>query len=486
MNTRLITLLSLFGLSAIAWANPSQPTKSEPNKALGEPLDRIIAVVDKQIIMQSEFNKEYKRVLSLLASKGGPIPKTEKLKREVAELLIVNKLQLERAEQMGIVVDDNQLNDTIVKIAQKHNKTLTQLRESIEKDGLSYREYREAMRQELRLKQVRQRAILSGIVVTDQEIDDFLSQNPIGNERARYRLRHLLISVDENASNKDIQAAKQTIDKLRKQAINGADFSELVRQHSDGQRAKNGGDLGWLPKQNIPSLFARSVDSLNDGDVSQPIRSPNGFHLIKQEASQGEQKRIIEQVRVRHILLKPDIVTTPERLRKDIMRLRERIVKGESFGTLAKTYSDDSGSAADGGEMGWTSPRLFVSEFRKAAETLPLNQLSQPIKTQFGWHILEVLERRKHDETAEFRRTIAQNEILEQKAKEEEALWVTRLRDSAYVEYYWDDIKPETTSAKRKDASELTDSEAKRLLDEDQLEQLGRIAPSSDEQWDYE
>lgn len=448
-------------------------TASRTTAAL-EPLDSIIAVVDKQLVLMSEYEREYERILSLIVANNSPLPSNEVLKRQVGEHLILNKLQLERADKMGIIIDDNQLNDQLARIAAEHQKTLEQLRHSIEKDGLSFAAYREAMRTELRLKQVRQRAVLGSLAVSDREVEDFLSQHPIGNEKAQYKLRHIVLNVAAQANSKQYQAAKQKMQKIRDLALAGSDFATLATEYSDAANKQQGGDLGWLSREQVPSLYLRSLDSLNDGEVSPLIEAAGGVYLFLKEESLGEKKRIVQQVKLRHILLKPDIVTSEQQILQQALRLRQKIVAGESFATLAKTYSQDPGSAVEGGVIDWTTADVFVPEFSLVANTLAVHTLSQPVKTEYGWHLIEVLGRREHDETAEYRQRIAYNILLEQKAKEAEHRWLQSLRDAAHIEYYWQQIKPQTTQVKVKDATYLSDREAEFLLSDKQRKKLER------------
>lgn len=403
-------------------------------------LDSIAVVVDDRIILNSDFEEELQRIKRRLQGQGNRLPPDNLLRRQVLEHLIVKEIQLLSAARKGIRVDDTLLNDQIQGIAANNGMSVAQLKQQIETDGTSYEEYRRVLREEIIMQQLRQRVVYERINVSDQEIDDYLAQNPIGSEEQQYQLKHLLISVPEEANANDIQAAKTKAEELHQQLRDGADFAELAIAHSNGQRALDGGDIGWFKRPQVPTIFAKAVDKLQKGQSSSPIRSPSGFHIIQLVDSKGEQRRVVQQARVRHILIKPDLVTNMEQARQKVAKLRKRIKQGTDFAALAKAHSAD-GSAAQGGDLGWAAPNQYVPPFQKAVDKLPLNTLSEPIRTQFGWHILEVLERRDYDETDEYRRNLARRNLQEQKANEEEELWLRRIRDQAYVEFRLPDMQ---------------------------------------------
>lgn len=411
-------------------------------QAARQPLERIVAIVDDSIILQSDFDKELVRIKHRIRSGGNRLPPMEILRKQVLEHLIVKEIQMISAARKGIRIDDTLLNDQIVEIAARNGLSVAQLKEQLEQDNMSYSEYRTSLREEMIMQQLRQRAIYDRIAVSEQEVDDYLAQNPVGSENQEYQLSHILIGVPEEASPEDIKEAKEKAEQLYQQLQEGADFAELAISHSNGQRALDGGDLGWFKQPQVPTIFSRPIEKLQKGEVAAPIRSASGFHLIKLIDLKGAERRMVQQAKARHILIKPDLVTSAEQARAKIAKLRKRITQGEDFAALAKAHSAD-GSAASGGDLGWANPEQYVPPFQKAVDKLPLNTISEPIRTQFGWHIVEVLERRNYDETDEYRRNVARRNLRELKADEEEELWLRRVRDQAYVEYRVPELDPD-------------------------------------------
>ncbi|EDY87254.1 chaperone SurA [gamma proteobacterium HTCC5015] len=424
MMTMIARLLILFFLFATPLA------QAEP-----QVLARIAAVVDTDIILEQEMLDELSRVKARIQASGQTPPPDEILKRQVLEHLIVKEVQMQAADRVGINVDDTFLNEQLQRIASENGMSLAQFKAKIESEGMDYVEYREMLREEMKIQQLRQRTVYDRVVVSEQEVDDYLAQNPVGSESVEYQLGHILVGTPEAATPEQVDTARKEADNLYEQIKQGARFSQLALSHSDGQRALDGGDLGWLPQGRVPSLFLEAIESLQKGQVSRPIRSPSGFHLVQLKGVRGDERRVIQQVRARHILLTPNAVLSDEQARQKIAELRRRIVEAdESFAELAKAHSID-GSAAQGGDLGWAAPREYVPAFRQVVETLPLNTLSEPFRSDFGWHIVEVLERRQYDETDEYRRGMARQELRKMKASEEEELWLRRLRDQTYVEY---------------------------------------------------
>lgn len=407
---------------------------STAGHAARQNLEGIAAVVDQEIILQSDFDTEYNRIRQRLLLEGTRLPPESILRKQVMEHMIVKEIQLINAARLGIRVDDNMLNDHIQRIAAQNRISMIQLKQEVEAEGSSYAEYRAMIRKDLIMQQLRQRAVYERVYVSDQEIEDYLAQNPIGSEQLEYKLSHILLGVPEEASPEDVQAAQAKAKQLYQELKNGANFSEIAIANSNGQRALEGGDLGWFKRPQVPTLFAKAIDKIQKGQIAKPIRSPSGFHIIKLDDERGEDRRVVRQAHVRHILIKPDVITNMEQARQKIAKLRKRIEQGEDFAVLAKAHSAD-GSAAQGGDLGWADPAQYVPTFQKAVDSLPLNTLSEPIRTQFGWHILEVMGHRDYDETDDYRRNIARRNLRELKAGEEEELWLRRIRDQAYVEF---------------------------------------------------
>lgn len=403
-------------------------------QAARQSLEKIAAVVDNSVILQSDFDAEYRRIQRRISGQGNSLPPENVLRKQVLEHLILKEVQLQAAARKGIRIDNNMLNDQIANIAAQNKISVAQLKTQVELDGTIYADYRNILLEEMTLQQLRQRSVYDRVIISEQEIEDYLAQNPIGSEQLEYQLKHILLAVPEEASADDIQAAQTKAQSIYEKVQSGESFSDLAIANSDGQKALDGGDLGWFKRPQVPTIFGKALDKLQKGQTAAPIRSASGFHLVQLVELRGEQRRVVQQAKARHILIKPDLVTSMEQAREKVSKLRRRIAQGEDFAQLAKAHSAD-GSSAQGGDLGWGDPAQYVPPFQRAVEKLPLNTLSEPIRTQFGWHILEVTERRDYDETDEYRRNIARRNLRELKANEEEDLWLRRIRDQAYVEF---------------------------------------------------
>ncbi|MGI9303074.1 MAG: peptidylprolyl isomerase [Gammaproteobacteria bacterium] len=395
-------------------------------------LDRIVVVVEDDVITQSEFDERLQITRQRLSS----TPPVDVLRRQVLERLVMEKLQLQEAERFGMSVDDITLNDATRDIARRNNMNLEEFRRNLLAEGIDYIEFREQIRNELVIDRLRQRQLQGRVRVSDQEIDEFIaSQSGALNSQAEYRLGHILIALPEAASPEQIQAARERAQAVRQKLLDGEDFTEVAVSSSNGQRALEGGDLGWRSAPQLPSIFARAVTGMKTGDTSDLIRSPSGFHIVRLLEQRGLQRTMIEQTRARHILITPNELLTMEQAREKLAALRDRIEGGDDFAELSKANSDDKGSAANGGDLGWISPGEMVPEFEDVMKTLSKDEMSEPFRSSFGWHIVQVLDRREHDSTEESQRVRARDFIRERKAEEELELWLRRLRDESYVEY---------------------------------------------------
>ncbi|PKM42946.1 MAG: molecular chaperone SurA [Gammaproteobacteria bacterium HGW-Gammaproteobacteria-1] len=401
-----------------------------------EELNRIVAVVDEEAITSLELEKRLQAILAQLRQNGTPAPPREILQRQVLERLIIERLQLTLAADRGVRVDDEALNQVITRIAAQNKLTLPQFRETLERDGVAYADFREEIRGEIIMNNLRAREVESRVEVTQQEVDEFLArQAGNGNLDTEYHLGHILIAVPEGAGPEQVQAARaraqQVLDELR----GGADFRQLAIAHSSGQQALQGGDLGWRKGGQLPTLFADNVLRLAPGEVSEPLRSSSGFHIIKLLDKRGEQRQFVTQTHARHILVRSNELVPDVEARNKLSRLRERILQGEDFAALARANSEDPGSGTRGGDLGWANPGTFVGPFEQAMNGLKAGEISEPFRSQFGWHIVQVVERRQHDSTEELKRSRAFEAIRQRKIEEDTQDWLRRLRDEAYVEY---------------------------------------------------
>lgn len=405
------------------------------------PLDRIIAVVNEDVIMQSELEAKMRTVRGQIQQQGARVPPASIFERQVLDNLVQNRIQLQLAERAGIRVDDETLNRTIGNIAAGNKVSLTQFREILEQDGYSYESFREDIRNEITLSQLRKRQVENRIVVTEKEIDNFLANQEFqGTFQTEIRLSHILLSLPESATADEIEQVRQVATQIREDLLAGSDFAEIASTVSDSGTAKNGGDLGWRKSDDIPSLFADYIPEMNNGDISELIQNPSGFHIIKITDIKSDTESIVEQTLARHILIKPDQLVSSEQAKAKLDTLLLRINNGDDFAMLAKGNSHDTISAIDGGSLGWRSPGELVPEFQRAMDALEINEISEPFQSSFGWHIVQVLERRKYDNTESVKRGKARMAIRERKLKEAMQNWTRRLLDEAYVEYRLDDI----------------------------------------------
>ena len=405
-------------------------------------LDRIVAIVNDDIIAKSELEVRLMRVREQLRQSGTTPPPAGALRKQVLERLILARLQLQLARESGIRVDDQRLNNTLLRIAEQNGLTLREFRDALERDGYDFASFREEIREEIMISEVRRRQVESQVSITQRDIDDYLStiesQGTDAN-RYRYRLGHILIAIPDGASPDVITEARGRSERLLADIRAGADFASMAVTHSDGQQALEGGDLGWRQASELPTMFGDAVLRLEVGQVTEPIRSASGFHLVKLVDKRDSDRQIVEQTRARHILVTLDELTDENAARRQLATLRERIVNGEDFAELSRIHSDDSGSAAKGGDLGWLDPGSTVPAFERVMDSLEPGGLSQPFRSQFGWHIVQVLERRERDDTDAARRAEATRRLRARKIEENMQTWVRRVRDEAYVEYRLDE-----------------------------------------------
>ena len=412
-----------------------------PNTAFaGVPLDRIVAIVEDDVIMQSELENKLRTVREQLKQQGTQPPPESALERQILNQLVLTKLQLQLADRSGIRIDDETLNSTISNIAASNKVSLDQFREILEKDGYNYEQFREDIRNEMIVSRLRQRHIENRVTVTDREIDNFLTTEEVqGNVESEYRISHILVATPEAASPEMIEQTKLVAQKVLNDLKDGQDFAELAATVSDGQNALNGGDLGWRKRSQIPSIFVDYIDDLKEGDISELIQSPSGFHIIKLSGFRSSEKHIVTQTQVRHILIVPNELVTSDDAKLRLDQLKLRIEGGEDFAVLAQAHSEDTVSAAEGGNLGWVSPGDLVPKFEDQMNKLQPGELSEPFESQFGWHLVQVLDRREYDNTEDSKRGRAREIIRKKKIEEASQNWLREMREEAFVEYRLDD-----------------------------------------------
>jgi peptidyl-prolyl cis-trans isomerase SurA len=403
----------------------------------GELLDRVVAIVNDGVVLNSDLDAQLDIVSERLRQQKLELPPQNVLRQQVLERLVLQEIEMQRANHAGVKVSDEMLNAALQDVAKRNNLTLTQLPDALKQQGVDYAEYREEIRKEMMLQLLRQRDVLQHISVTPREIDQFLErQAKAPSESNEYNVSHILIAVGQEASPAQQEAAAKRAQEVYDRAKSGEDFAKLAVAYSNSQTALEGGALGWRKGSELPTFLADIIARLKPGEVSEPLRTPTGYHIIRlNEVRGGTQTAVEDQVHVRHILMKTNELADDATVRGKLEALRERILKGEDFAAVAQVTSQDPGSAAEGGDLGWTGPGTFAPEFEQAIATLKDNEISEPFHTQFGWHIAQMLGHRRYDNSDEIKRRQAAEAIRASKADEETELWLRRMRDEAYVDY---------------------------------------------------
>jgi len=406
------------------------------NIAWAQPMDRIIAVVNNEVLLESELVEMEQTVRQQLHQRNAAMPPSDVLRKQVMERLIMQRVQLQKAESIGIRVGDDALNAALKQIAENNKLTLRQFRDVLAKDGYDFADFRDSIREEMIISRLRKSQVEDRVVVSDREVDTYIKTQAVqGGSETSYLLLHILINVPEAASPEQVQIAQDKLNKIQGLLDAGGDFSEIASGYSDGQNALEGGDLGWRKKGELPSLFADVVPDLKVGEVSKPLRSGSGYHLVMVKDKKSEETHLVKQTLASHILIKTNELTTDDDALKRLEQLRERILNGEDFAELARSHSDDTGSAIEGGSLGWTSPGAMVPEFEEKMNELPIGGVSEVFKSGFGWHLIKVDDRREENMAEEFNRNKARAAIRQRKIEEDLESWLRELRDEAYVEY---------------------------------------------------
>ena len=428
--TRSIPLLLVLALVAAAPAPAAELSKR------GELLDRVAAIVNENVISQSELDDQVSVISQRLAEQRTATPPADVLRKQVLDRLIVQEVQMQRAGRLGLKVSDEQLNAALNEIATRNNITLADLPRALASQGVDYGGYRENMRKEIALSSLRQRDVIGKINVTPRELEQFIErQKKLPTATTEYNVSHILIAVVQDAAQSQVDELAKRAQDIYERASATEDFGRLAVAYSNSQTALEGGSLGWRKGPELPTFFAEEIVKLKPGGISKPIRTPSGFHLIKlNETRSTDANRIIDQTHARHILIKPNELQDDATVRQKLAAIRERILKGEEFAAFASSMSEDSGSAVNGGDLSWTGPGTFVPEFESTMNGLAIDEISAPIRSPFGWHIIQVLGRRSFDTTEEQIRQRAFNQLRESKADEETELWLRRLRDEAFVD----------------------------------------------------
>ena len=400
-----------------------------------EYLDGIAAVVEDDIILESELAQEVASISINLKTRNVQLPPENVLYKQVLERLIIEKLQSQLAQKAGIKITDEMLDSSLTNIAQQNGMDLQTFKKEIQNQGMDFEAFKDNVRKEIIINQLRSYEIGSRVKVSNQEIEHYLeTEISAQDQKVQYLVGHILIAVPEGASADVIQNDNEQAQSVTEELREGADFKQMAARVSSGADALQGGDLGWRTLNQLPTLFVDVVKAMTKGDISDPIRSPSGFHVLKLVDTTGVQSHIITETHVRHILIKTNELINDVEARSRLESIAGRIADGDDYATLAKASSDDTGSAIKGGDLGWVMPGLLVPPFEKAMSELAIDEISSPVQTQFGWHLIQVLGRRAKDNREEQVKNQARDEIRKRKIEEETELWLRRLRDEAYVD----------------------------------------------------
>ena len=395
-------------------------------------IDRIVAIVDEDIITQREMDERLELIRIEFAKSNRRLPETKVLNRQLMELMINESILLQKAASGGIKITDGQLNQAMQNIARDNQTTLSGFRERLIAQGLDYNKYRESVRKEMILTTLQRQYTTRTATISEAELDEFIDRNGDLDD-IEYRISHILLSLPDAASPEQISAALESAKQVVQRLQQGSDFGQLASEFSSGAAALQGGDLGWRKRAEIPSLFSDSVPDMQVGEYAGPFRSPSGFHIVLLNDRRANDQVLTQQTRSRHILIRANELISDEDAQKKLTKLRQRIIDGEDFATLAKLHSVDYTSGAAGGDIGWMLPGATAEQYQAVTDTLALGEISEPFQSALGWHIAEVTGRRMLDETIEAKRKKIYAQLLQQKQREVFEIWQQRLRDEAYV-----------------------------------------------------
>lgn len=421
-------------------------------------LDQVVAIVDDDVILQTELEARINTITGRLSTQGTGLPPRRLLEERVLEQLITESVQIQMADKMGMRISDNELNETLANIADRNGMSLSEFENQLATEGVSYRQAREQIRQEMITGRVQQRQVGNRVRVTDREVENYLQAlESSGGNDAEYRLAYIFIELDNPADGAEVDATREKAEELRTAILDGRDFREVAVAESDASNALEGGDMGWRSERQLPSLVAPVVPALEVGKPSDVLENNSGFHLVMvMDKRGGSQKQVIQQNRVRHILIRPSEAMTDVETETTIRDLYQQIQDGADFAVVAREFSDDPVSGSDGGNLGWVSPGQMVPGFEQAMKESDVGELKGPFRSQFGWHILQVEERRQKDVSGEVMESEARQAIYQRKFEAELQNWLREIRDEAFVEFKGDyaEEDAEDESSNEQDAAE--------------------------------
>lgn len=401
----------------------------------GEFMDSIAAIVNDGVVLRSEVEIQFQLIMANLEQQGSQIPPVNTIREGVLERLIVQRIQLQKADRYGIRVSDEALNAAIANVARNNDVSFEEFPKMLEKEGINYNDYRSELRQQITIEQLRQRDVISRIAVSESELENFLVfQKDQDRLNYEYNLSHILIPVSSNAGEGEVNNKQDFINELYEDIIGGKSFEEAATEFSQGQQVLSGGQLGWMKGEQLPDIFVKVASELKNGELSFPFQTSSGFHLIKLNEIKGNEPILQEQIKVRHILIKTNEVLDDSAAEEKLKTIQQQIINEGNFGAVAAAVSEDIGSAQDGGDMGWAARGFFVPEFEEVAYSLEENEISPPFRSRYGWHIIEYLGKRIFDNTEEIQKRKAVTAIRNSKLSSEIEIWARELRDEAFVE----------------------------------------------------
>jgi len=425
---------------AVLWLSLGlAPLQANSNPTVSN-LDHIIAVVDQSIILSSEVNERIDLVYKKISGSGSRLPPRHLLEEQVLDRMILESIQLQMAENLGIRVDDDAVTQAIENIAKNNNQNLDQFYQTMVDQSVDFAQFRRQIRRELIISKLQQRIVSQRVKVSDQDVNNFLA-SPLAKDKlaAEYRLYHLLISAPEDSKSKQEKALQQINEIKRLIETQELSFHQAALTYSDGQNAHQGGDMGWRKVAQMPSLFAEAVGQLRKGQLSEPIKSGAGYHLLLIANERGNTVKNLEQTHVRHILVSPNTIRNSEQTQALIEDIFDQLMGGAAFENVARTYSDDTTTARKGGDLGWVTPNTMVASFENVMNSQPVGAITRPFQTQYGWHILEVLARRSEDVSETYKEASAKQMIFRRKFDEELDSWLQEIRHNAFVELRTED-----------------------------------------------
>jgi peptidyl-prolyl cis-trans isomerase SurA len=400
-------------------------------------LDQVVAIVDDDVVLQTELEARINTITGRLSAQGTGLSPRRLLEERVLEQLITESVQLQMADKMGMRISDNELNETLANIAERNGMSLPEFENQLVAEGVSYRQAREQIRQEMLTSRVQQRLVGNRVRVTEREVENYLQAlESGGGTDAEYRLAYIFIELDNPADDAALDATREKAEKLRAAIVNGRDFREVAVAESDASNALEGGDMGWRSERQLPSLVAPIVPGLAVGEPSEVLENNSGFHMVMvMDKRGGSQKQVIQQNRVRHILIRPSEAVTDTEAEAAIRKLSQQLQDGDDFAVLAREFSDDPVSGSDGGNLGWVSPGQMVPAFEQAMQEAEVGEIKGPFRSQFGWHILQVEERRQKDISSDVKEAEARQAIYRRKFETELQNWLREIRDEAFIEF---------------------------------------------------